>query len=323
MRRFPDLLPALLLLALVLPGPRPARADGAAAPPRSAATVLDSLIAAESRVRWQPGPPDSALARAVREGRPAFLDFYADWCAPCRWMDRAVYNDPLLGEVSEGVAMVRIDIDQPAGRALAQRFGVFQYPTLVHLAPDGRETLRWPGPLSLRDTRLNLGQAAFPAAARAAVEAGRMRDRANPRLQSPALLWYGMRGEVERVRAIVDTLEGRAGTDASARAAEALAPTDRAVLQLDLGKSEELAGRTERALAAYRRALSADPGGLFAWRAWLGVSTCLEATGDRAGAGEAATRALALNPQAWLRARVERLALAARLPALPVPPGVD
>jgi tetratricopeptide (TPR) repeat protein len=140
--------------------------------------------------------------------------------------------------------------------------------------------------------------------------------------QSRALLWYGMRGEVERVRAIVDTLEQRlpGGAPGSTTAPRA---TDRAILRLNLAKSEELAGRRERALAAYRAAEAAEPAGAYAWRAWLGISTCLEAAGDGSGAVAAAARALALNPQRWLHARTERVALAARLPALPVPPGVD
>jgi thiol-disulfide isomerase/thioredoxin len=292
----------------------PARSGAGAVPKPDAAlrAVVDSLVAAETRVRWEPGPPDSAIARAARAGRPAFLDFFADWCVPCRWMDRAVYNDPLLAEGAEAVAMVRIDIERPEGRALAARYDVHQYPTLVYLGPDGRETLRWPGPLSLRDTRLNLGQISLPSSARRAVEAERARRPGDVAVQAQAMLWYGWRGEVERVRAIVDTLERRG------------VPRDRsALLQLNLAKAEEVAGRRERALAAYRRALELAPEDAFAWRSWLGVSTTLEAAGDRAGAEAAAREALARNPQPWLQARVARLELAARVPAPPTPPGVE
>ena len=279
--------------------------------------TLDSLAAAESRVRWERVPPDSALARAAREGRPAFLDFYADWCVPCRWMDRAVYSDPLLGEVAEGVTMVRIDIDRPEGRALAQRYGVFQYPTLIYLGPTGKEILRWPGPLSLRDTRLNLGQVSVPSAGRRAVEEARAQRPGDTTTQARALLWYGWRGEVERVRGIVDSLEQRRPKKAPLSAAE------RALLQLHLGKAEEIAGRGARALAAYRRALALEAEGPMAWRAWLGVSAALEGSGDRAGAEAAAREALARNPQPWLEARAARLALMASAPPLATPPGIE
>ena len=303
---------AALALVSFAPG---AGAKTAATDPAKAR--LDSLVAAESRVRWDRLPPDSAIVTAARQGRPAFLDFFADWCVPCRWMDRAVYSDPLLGEVAEAVAMVRVDIETPEGRRLAERYGVRQYPTLIYLAPDGREILRWPGPLSLRDTRLNLGQVALPSAGRAALEAERAKRPDDFDTQSRALLWYGWRGEVERVRALVDTLEKKRPKDGP-RAA-----TTAATLQLNLAKAEEIAGRRDRALAAYRRALALDPEGAFAWRAWLGVSAALEQGGDPAGALEAAREALRRNPQAWLAARVERIVLAAHQPVLATPPGID
>ena len=75
-----------LILALALVAEVPVHgAPAAPAPaPASLKATLDSLVAAESRVRWEPLSPDSAIARAARQGRPAFLDFFADWCVPCR-----------------------------------------------------------------------------------------------------------------------------------------------------------------------------------------------------------------------------------------------
>ncbi|MGH7726351.1 MAG: thioredoxin family protein [Candidatus Eiseniibacteriota bacterium] len=288
-------------------------AEAAPAPATARVSTLDSLVAIESRVRWQPGPPESSLAQAAREARPAFLDFYADWCAPCKWMDRAVYNDPLLGEASEGVAMIRVDVERHEGKALAARYGIRQYPTLVWIAPDGAEKLRWVGPLSLRDTRMNLGQSALPSSRRAEVEETRKQRPDDLAVQTGALLFYGYRGEVERVRTLAGELDKRwAKRPAS----------DRAAVLLSLGKSEEVAGRSERALAAYRQAADLDPEGIWSWRAWLGVSTSQEALKDRASALAAAMRSIDQGPRLpWLSARVARLSM--DTPALPTPPGVD
>jgi thiol-disulfide isomerase/thioredoxin len=291
---------------LLLLAPACARADALSA-------RVDSLVLAETRVHWEAASPESALARAARAGRPVFLDFSATWCAPCRWMDRAVYSDPLLAEVAEGVAMVRVDVDRPEGKAIAARFAVQQYPTLVHLGPGGKETLRWVGPLGLRDTRLNLAQAAVPGERRAEFAAAADKRPDDAGTISSALLFYGYRGEVENARA----LEKRYRV-----AAVGQAPVARAPVALSLAKAEELAGREERALAEYERALEIDPKGPFAWRAWLGISVCREHAGDAEKALDAARQALALGPQApYLGARVARLALKA--PKLPAPPGIE
>lgn len=296
-------------LFLLLLAPDPPRAYADTVP----AARVDSLVRAETRVRWSTTHPESALAGARRAGRPAFLDFYATWCVPCRWMDRVVYSDPLLAEVAEGVAMIRVDVDRPEGKALAARMGILQYPTLVYLSPEGRETLRWVGPLNLRDTRLNLGQAAVPSAQRSAVEASSRKRPADAATQASALLFYGYRGEVENARAVAKAYEV---------AAHRQPPASRAPVLLSLGKAEELAGRDERALEGYRRVLKLDPAGAFAWRAWLGVSACLERKGERKDALAAAREAAARGPRAaYLEARVSRLAL--DLPRPAAPPGVD
>src|SRR5439155_7367537 len=126
--------------------------------------------------------------------------FYATWCAPCRWMDRVVYPDPLLAEASEGVRMIRVDVDSPAGKALAARFDVQAYPTLVFMGRDGKESLRWIGPLSLRDTRLDLAQACVPGDRRSAVEQARQSRPGDARAVGNAVLFYAYRGEVENAR---------------------------------------------------------------------------------------------------------------------------
>lgn len=63
----------------------------------------------------------------ISEDKPVLVDFYADWCAPCRMMP------PILKEVKEDlgdkVTIIKIDVDRnPQVAAMYQVRGI---PTLI------------------------------------------------------------------------------------------------------------------------------------------------------------------------------------------------
>ena len=68
---------------------------------------------------------------------PALVDFYADWCAPCK------YVAPLMDELAkehEGTLLVaKIDTDQAPD--LSQKFGIRSIPTVI-LFKNGEEVGR-------------------------------------------------------------------------------------------------------------------------------------------------------------------------------------
>lgn len=58
----------------------------------------------------------------------AFVDFYADWCGPCKM------TSPLIDEMSEDpsfkdVKFLKIDVD--AHQELAAQFSIFSIPTFI------------------------------------------------------------------------------------------------------------------------------------------------------------------------------------------------
>src|SRR5262249_57033264 len=57
----------------------------------------------------KPEPVEAALARAAAEHRPVMIDFFAEWCAACKELDRETYVGPSV--VAEAQRFVRIKVD--------------------------------------------------------------------------------------------------------------------------------------------------------------------------------------------------------------------
>lgn len=68
----------------------------------------------------------------IKSEKPVLVDFWAEWCTPCRMLS------PVIDEIAqnyEGKILVgKINIDEQ--EALAQKFGVMSIPTLI-LFKDG------------------------------------------------------------------------------------------------------------------------------------------------------------------------------------------
>jgi len=80
---------------------------------------------------------ESAMQVAQRDEKPVLVHFYADWCVPCKRMEREVLHTPeVVGVVSSRVVGVQLNSDHH--RDLAARFGVDSIPADVFLDPEGR-----------------------------------------------------------------------------------------------------------------------------------------------------------------------------------------
>lgn len=90
-----------------------------------------------------PEPVASALAQAREATRPVFIDFYAEWCAPCKIIEGKIIPDSRVQAALDGYIFVRVDmdIDLKAG----QRFNIVGMPTLLVLSGEGEELFRHVG----------------------------------------------------------------------------------------------------------------------------------------------------------------------------------
>lgn len=108
-------------------------------------SVADAPDAAEAV--WLTDFP-AAQAKASAENKPLLVDFTgSDWCPPCILLHKQVFSQTEFAEfATKKVVAVKVDFprrkplppaQQMANDALAQRYGVRAFPTILVMTPAG------------------------------------------------------------------------------------------------------------------------------------------------------------------------------------------
>ena len=101
-------------------------------------------------------------AEVLKSKTPVLVDFYADWCPPCKALSPTL--DKLATELKGQLRIVKIDVD--ASRDLASQFNIRSIPTM-HLYNNGAMISEQRGNMPQQNIRVwvekSLGQKFGPA----------------------------------------------------------------------------------------------------------------------------------------------------------------
>jgi thiol-disulfide isomerase/thioredoxin len=115
---------------------------------------------ANSGIKFFEGTWDEIVAKSELESKMIFVDFYAKWCGPCKWMARDVFtNDAVSNFFNENFINVSVDAENEM-ISLVNRINIDAYPTLVVFDSKGKIVKKAVGALDT-DALIQFGKMAM------------------------------------------------------------------------------------------------------------------------------------------------------------------
>ena len=91
-------------------------------------------------------------AKALKENKPIFMDAFASWCGPCKWLAANVFtNDTVADYYNDTFINAHFDMEKGEGLELQKLYNVYVYPTLLFINANGELIHRGVGSMPVAD----------------------------------------------------------------------------------------------------------------------------------------------------------------------------
>lgn len=83
----------------------------------------------------------SAYHEALSEEKPLVIDFYADWCNPCKELEHITFSDPAVQEILKDFDRLKVDLTVANTKtdSLREAFDIVGVPTIIFYDNSGKE----------------------------------------------------------------------------------------------------------------------------------------------------------------------------------------
>ena len=104
---------------------------------------VGALGEASAQMELFKGTFQEALEKAKKENKDLFVDFYADWCAPCKQMATEVFTLPEVGDYFNARFLcVQVNVEMEENKEITKKYGVMALPSLVFVRAKNEKEIR-------------------------------------------------------------------------------------------------------------------------------------------------------------------------------------
>lgn len=101
--------------------------------------ITSAILANDVKINFTAVNFNDARNLAGKEGKLIFVDFYAEWCTPCKWMEQTTFKDEeVANTLNDNFVSVKANIDDASGYDLKNAYEIKYLPTMLIFNSQGQ-----------------------------------------------------------------------------------------------------------------------------------------------------------------------------------------